>query len=49
MSDLFSAGLLGEFDRLQRQMARVFAGFHASVRATRSETFSPVSAAPTTA
>ncbi|PVX85723.1 Hsp20/alpha crystallin family protein [Paraburkholderia unamae] len=43
MSDLFfSTGLLGEFDRLQRQMASVFAGFPASLRATRSETFPPV-------
>ncbi|MCX5539401.1 Hsp20/alpha crystallin family protein [Paraburkholderia sp. CNPSo 3076] len=40
MSDLFfSPDLLGEFDRLQRQMASVFAGFPASLRAMRSETF----------
>ncbi|MEM5421083.1 Hsp20/alpha crystallin family protein [Paraburkholderia ferrariae] len=43
MSDLFfSTDLLGEFDRLQRQMASVFAGLPASPRATRSETFPPV-------
>ncbi|MCG5076606.1 Hsp20/alpha crystallin family protein [Paraburkholderia tagetis] len=43
MSDLFfSTDLLGEFDRLQRQMASVFAGFPASLRAMRSETFPPV-------
>lgn len=43
MSDLFfSTDLLGEFDRLQRQMASVFAGLPASLRATRSETFPPV-------
>ncbi|WP_028218858.1 Hsp20/alpha crystallin family protein [Paraburkholderia oxyphila] len=43
MSDLFfSTDLLGEFDRLQRQMASVFAGCPASLRATRSETFPPV-------
>ena len=43
MSDLFfSADLPGEFDRLQRQIASVFAGFPASLRATRSETFPPV-------
>ncbi|MCP3716443.1 Hsp20/alpha crystallin family protein [Paraburkholderia sp. CNPSo 3281] len=40
MSDLFfSTDLLGEFDRLQRQMASVFAGLPASLRAMRSETF----------
>jgi HSP20 family protein len=39
MSDLFfSTNLLGEFDRLARQMASVFAGFPASLRARRSET-----------
>ncbi|WP_213302043.1 Hsp20/alpha crystallin family protein [Paraburkholderia sacchari] len=43
MSDLFfSTDLLGEFDRLQRQMASLFAGFPASLRAMRSETFPPV-------
>lgn len=43
MSDLFySTDLLGEFDRLQRQMASLFQGFPASLRATRSETFPPV-------
>ncbi|TDG03432.1 Hsp20/alpha crystallin family protein [Paraburkholderia guartelaensis] len=43
MSDLFfSTDLLGEFDRLQRQMASVFAGFPASLRAMRSETFPPI-------
>ncbi|MCP3716386.1 Hsp20/alpha crystallin family protein [Paraburkholderia sp. CNPSo 3281] len=40
MSDpFFSTDLLGEFDRLQRQMASHFAGFPASLRATRTETF----------
>ncbi|MCX5539337.1 Hsp20/alpha crystallin family protein [Paraburkholderia sp. CNPSo 3076] len=40
MSDpFFSTDLLGEFDRLQRQMASLFAGFPASLRATRTETF----------
>ncbi|MCP3727725.1 Hsp20/alpha crystallin family protein [Paraburkholderia sp. CNPSo 3272] len=43
MSDLFfSTDLLGEFDRLQRQMASVFAGFPASLRAMRNETFPPI-------
>ncbi|KVG68180.1 Hsp20/alpha crystallin family protein [Burkholderia pseudomultivorans] len=43
MSDLFfGTDLLGEFDRLQRQMASLFAGYPASLRATRSETFPPV-------
>ncbi|SDC89960.1 Hsp20/alpha crystallin family protein [Paraburkholderia lycopersici] len=43
MSDLFySTDLLGEFDRLQRQMASLFSGFPASLRAMRSETFPPV-------
>lgn len=43
MSDLFfSTDLPDEFDRLQRQMASVFAGFPASLRAMRSETFPPV-------
>ena len=40
MSDaFFSTDLLGEFDRLQRQMASLFPAFPASLRATRSETF----------
>ena len=40
MSDLFfSPDLLGEFDRLQRQMASLFPAFPASLRATRSQTF----------
>ncbi|KVN43667.1 heat-shock protein Hsp20 [Burkholderia territorii] len=43
MSDLFfGTDLLGEFDRLQRQMASLFAGYPASLRATRSETFPAV-------
>ena len=43
MSDLFfSPDLLGEFDRLQRQMASLFSGFPASLRAMRSETFPPL-------
>ncbi|WP_063553094.1 Hsp20/alpha crystallin family protein [Burkholderia territorii] len=43
MSDLFfGTDLLGEFDRLQRQMAGLFAGYPASLRATRSETFPAV-------
>ncbi|WP_281719021.1 Hsp20/alpha crystallin family protein [Pandoraea apista] len=43
MSDLFyNADLLGEFDRLQRQMTSLFSGFPASLRAMRSETFPPV-------
>ncbi|WP_338641517.1 Hsp20/alpha crystallin family protein [Burkholderia pyrrocinia] len=44
MSDLFfGTELLGEFDRLHRQMVSAFAGFPASPRATCSKTFSPVS------
>ncbi|MEX3944310.1 Hsp20/alpha crystallin family protein [Paraburkholderia sp. BR10937] len=40
MSDpFFSTDLLGEFDRLQRQMASLFPAFPTSLRATRSETF----------
>jgi HSP20 family protein len=43
MSDLFfSNDLLGEFDRLQRQMANLFMGFPTSLRAMRSETFPAV-------
>ncbi|AJE97282.1 Hsp20/alpha crystallin family protein [Pandoraea apista] len=43
MSDLFyNTDLLGEFDRLQRQMTSLFSGFPASLRAMRSETFPPV-------
>lgn len=43
MNDLFfGTDLLGEFDRLQRQMASLFAGYPASLRATRSETFPAV-------
>jgi len=43
MSDpFFSTDLLGEFDRLQRQMASLFPGFPASLRAMRSETFPPL-------
>lgn len=51
MSDLFfTTDLLGEFDRLQRQIASAVAGFPASLRATRSETFLPSTlAVPTTA
>ncbi|WP_241244739.1 hypothetical protein [Burkholderia ambifaria] len=42
MSDLFfSTNLLGEFDRLHRQMASVLAGFPARSRAMRYELFSP--------
>ncbi|NHL70813.1 hypothetical protein EIB72_31030 [Burkholderia ambifaria] len=42
MSDLFfSTNLLGEFDRLHRQMASVLAGFPARPRAMRYELFSP--------
>ncbi len=42
MSDLFfSTDLLGEFDRLHRQMSRL-AGFPASLRASRSESFPPL-------
>ncbi|WP_244106984.1 hypothetical protein [Burkholderia ambifaria] len=41
MSDLFfSTNLLGEFDRLHRQMTSVLAGFPAPLRAMRSELFS---------
>lgn len=43
MSDLFFyANLLGELDRLQRQMTNLFAGFPASLRATRFDAFPPV-------
>ncbi|CAB4052491.1 hypothetical protein LMG9964_06181 [Paraburkholderia phenoliruptrix] len=50
MSDLFfSIDLLGEFDRLQRQMARVFAGFSASRRAMRNLSLPSTGAAPTSA
>ena len=43
MSDLFfGTDLLGEFDRLHRQMASLFAGVPASLRATRIGTFPPV-------
>lgn len=43
MSDLFfNTDLLGEFDRLQRQMTRLLAGFPASLRATRGDAFPPV-------
>lgn len=43
MSELFfGTDLLGEFDRLQRQMASLFAAYPASLRATRSETFPAV-------
>ncbi|WP_246792803.1 Hsp20/alpha crystallin family protein [Burkholderia perseverans] len=42
MSDFFfSTDLLGEFDRLHRQVSRL-AGFPASLRATRSESFPPL-------
>ncbi|WP_244098226.1 hypothetical protein [Burkholderia ambifaria] len=42
MSDLFfSTNLLGEFDRLHRQMASVLVGFPARLRAMRNELFSP--------
>jgi hypothetical protein len=48
MSDLFfTTDLLGEFDRLQRQIASAVAGFPASLRATRSETFPPVNVGST--
>lgn len=43
MSDLFfDPHLLGELDRLQRQMTNLFAGFPASLRATRVDAFPPV-------
>jgi HSP20 family protein len=43
MSDLtFSTDLLGEFDRLQRQMASLFTGFPTSLRASRAGLFPPV-------
>ncbi|ANA34066.1 Alpha-crystallin [Ralstonia mannitolilytica] len=43
MSDMFfGTDLLGEIDRLQRQMATLFAGFPASLRATRIGTFPPI-------
>ncbi|EAY67050.1 Heat shock protein, HSP20 family [Burkholderia cenocepacia PC184] len=43
MSDIFfPTDLLAEFDRLQRQMASVFTGFPASLRAPRPGTFPPV-------
>ena len=43
MSDLFfTTDLLGEFDRLQRQMASLFTDFPASLRATRTGAFPPV-------
>lgn len=43
MSDLFfDANLLGELDRLQRQMTNLFAGFPASLRATRFDAFPPI-------
>jgi HSP20 family protein len=43
MSDLlFGNSLLGEFNRLQRQMATLFPGFPSSLRATRSEIFPAV-------
>jgi len=43
MSDLFfSTDLLGEFERLHRQIASAFAGFPASLRAMRSGTFPSV-------
>jgi len=42
MSDLFfSTNLLGEIDRLHRQMTSVLAGFPACLRAMRNEVFSP--------
>lgn len=48
MSDLFfTTDLLGEFDRLQRQIASAVTGFPASLRATRSETFPPVNVGST--
>jgi HSP20 family protein len=43
MSDpFFSTHLLGEFDRLQRQMVNLFADFPVSLRATRLGSFPPV-------
>ncbi|AIO37451.1 heat-shock protein Hsp20 [Burkholderia latens] len=43
MSDpFFSSDLLAEFDRLQRQMAGMFTGFPASLRAPRPGAFPPV-------
>lgn len=43
MSDMFfGTDLLGEIDRLQRQMATLFAGFPASLRATRIGAFPPI-------
>ncbi|WP_175821175.1 Hsp20/alpha crystallin family protein [Burkholderia sp. BCC0419] len=43
MSDIFyPSDLLAEFDRLQRQMAGVFTGFPASLRAPRPGAFPPV-------
>ena len=43
MNDLlFTTDLLGEFDRLQRQMAGLFADFPTSLRAMRTGAFPPV-------
>lgn len=43
MSDLlFNTDLLGEFDRLQRQMSRLLTGFPTSLRASRMGAFPPV-------
>ncbi|RKU01284.1 heat-shock protein Hsp20 [Burkholderia sp. Nafp2/4-1b] len=43
MSDIFfPTDLLAEFDRLQRQMAGMFTGFPASLRAPRPGAFPPV-------
>ena len=43
MSDVFfGTDLLGEFDRLHRQMANLFAGVPASLRATRVGAFPPI-------
>ncbi|VVE72304.1 heat-shock protein Hsp20 [Pandoraea anapnoica] len=43
MSDLFfGTDLLGEINRLQRQMDSLFTGFPASLRATRTGLFPPV-------
>lgn len=43
MSDLFfSASLLGEFDRLQRQMANLFSDLPTSLRASRLGSFPPL-------
>ncbi|MBW8834318.1 MAG: Hsp20/alpha crystallin family protein, partial [Burkholderia sp.] len=40
MSDLFSsAGLAGDIERLQRQVASLFDGFPTSIRAAGSGTF----------